>query len=181
MSTVRPALDVIQALLLAARHPGIAAVEPYGTGVGGIEGVRVRFVWGNDHLWAYLAGNDVGPDGRPIDRKPAPKPFLPSVPWAPVPDPKAESGSREKWLVADYVLHLLHSLLDAARPEQFTSWNPVGLDRVGLGHGPSGLAITTAGGARLVLRVMIGSGANRDPDDNPWPDYRIPDKLTLAA
>jgi hypothetical protein len=180
--TVRPALDVIQALLLAAEHPGIAAVEPYGPGVGGIEGIRVRLVWEpSNSMLAYLAGSDLGPDGRPIDRKPAAKAFLPTVPWAPVPDPKADGGTRDKWLPVDYMLHLVYGLLEVARPDSFRLWEPVGLDRVGLGHGPSGLAITTAAGARLVLRVYIGSGTNQDPDDDPWPGYRTPDRLTAAA
>lgn len=172
--TVRDTLDVLQALLLAAQHPGIRDVEPYGPGVGGIEGVKVRFVWEpNNHLWAYLAGNDIDGNGRQVDRKPSPKPFAESVPWAPVPDPKSDTGSRDKWLAADYVLKLVHDLCETARPDMFQSWTPVALHGVGLGHGPSGLAIA-AGNTRTVIRVTIGSGPNRDPEQDPWPGYRMP-------
>ena len=173
-TTVRDTLNVIQALMASCQHPGIRDVEPYGPGVGGIEGVKVRFEWDAGYLWAYLVGNDLNPEGRPIDRKPTPKPFLAGVPWAPVPDPKSATGSRDKWLAADYVLKLAHDLCDAARPDQFRSWTPVGLQGVGLGHGPAGLLITAADGTRQVVRVTIGSGPFRDPEDDPWSGYTIP-------
>lgn len=180
--TVRLALDAIQALLLAAGHPGLREIEPYGPGVGGNEGVKARFTWGaEDSLWAYFMGTDLNPDGRPIDRKPEPRAFPDDCPWITIPDPKADGGARRKWLPADYMLRLVHDLCDTLRPAPLTGWTPVGLQGVGDGHGPSGLAVTTTDGQRFVLRVMIGSGSNRDPDDDPWPDYRIPDGLTLAA
>jgi hypothetical protein len=175
MSAARQTLDVLQHLLQDAGHPGIREVVPYGPGVGGVEGIKVRFAWEpNNFLYAFLAANDLDPNGKPIDRKPSPKPFAENVPWAPVPDPKADGGSRDKWLAADYVLKLLHDLCETRRPAAFTSWTPVGLQGVGLGHGPSGLAVTGADGTRLVVRVTIGSGPNRDPEDDPWPGYSIP-------
>lgn len=169
-TTVRTMLDVFQALLLSAQHPGITEVVPYGPGVGGNEGIKARFTWdGNKYLWAFLLGNDLNPDGKPIDRKPQPKPFPDNCPWAPAPD---RAGDR--WLVTDYVLKLVHDLCDTARPDLFTGWQPVGLQNVGDGHGPSGLLVTTAGGPAQVLRVTTGSGPNRDPEDDPWPGYTIP-------
>lgn len=174
-TSVRNTLDAVQALLLAAQHPGIKEVLPYGPGIGGNEGVKARFAWDTGNfLWAYLLGTDLNQDGKPVDRKPAPKPFLADVPYAPVPDPKQADGTRRKWLAADYVLKLVHDLCEAAQPDPFTSWTPVALHNVGLGHGPSGLRIATASGPALILRVTIGSGPSRDPEADPWPDYTIP-------
>lgn len=172
--STRDILDVFQAILTVSQHPGIREVTPYGPGVGGIEGVKVRFEWDAGYLWAYLAGNDLDKDGKPYDRKPERKPFLPTGPWAPVPDPKSESGFKNKWLVVDYVLKFVYDLLEAARPGMFAEWESVGLRNVGLDHGPNGIRVTTASGTKLVVRVTIGSGPNRDPEDNPWPDYTIP-------
>lgn len=173
MASTRQILDIFQQLLTDCGHPGIREVEPYGPGIGGVEGIRVRFEWDAGSLWVNLQGSDLNSDGKPIDRKPTPKPFLESVPWAPVSDAKAETGFKDKWLIADYALKLVHDLCETTRPDGLTSWTPVGLHNVGLGHGPNGLAVATADGTRLVVRVTIGSGQFRDPDNNPWPDWTL--------
>jgi hypothetical protein len=161
----RDILNVFEALLRASGHPGIKLVEPYGPGVGGFEGVKIRFEWDGAYSWAYLFT-----DGN--ERKPAPQPFTDTVPLAHVPDSKG--GTVEKWLLLDYTLKLVHDLCETTRPEPFTSWTPIGLDDVGHGHGPVALAITCTDGTRQVLRATIGSGPTGDPKADPWPDYSIP-------
>ncbi len=168
--SARNILDVFEALFRAAAHPGIKDVQPYGPGVGGFEGVKVRFEWGNgDYLWAYLFA-----DGD--DRKPAPKPFAADVPYAP--DPDSESG--RKWLVVDYVLKLVHDLCVTARPDAFTGCVPVALHNVVREHGPSGLRVATTDGAARILRVTIGSGNTKDPEEDPWVGYEIPEEGVRA-
>lgn len=162
----REILNVFEALLLASQHPGITQVEQYGPGIGGLEGVKVRFEWTGGNAWAYLFTDE-------SDLNPAATPFADKAPLADVPDAKS-GGTVEKWLLLDYVLKLAHGLCEAAKPSPLSGWTPVALKNIGHGSGPTGLAVTCADGTKRLVRVTIGSGATGDPKSDPWPGYVIP-------
>ncbi|MEU4777448.1 hypothetical protein [Micromonospora sp. NPDC023633] len=150
---VSQALDVVEALLRAAEHPDIVAVERYGADVqpGGQSPAGVKAVHGSGSaalLWGAVP---------PRDATPVP---LPSEPLPP------------KWRAAR-ILVLAHQLLDAARPDVFRSWE---LCRQAGVESPvaAALRITASDGSVVYLRATSAAGSMGEPETDPHPDYRIP-------
>jgi hypothetical protein len=150
-------LDVLAALLAAADHPEVAAVERYGQDLvpGGPSpaGVRVRYRNGSEaYLWVAL-----WPGENPL---PTPETL---------PSPKRR---------ADRIAVFTAQLLDVARPAQFAAWRVVALPDLGpleeSGKAPRGVRIDCADGTSLLLRATSGVGPSGDPDEDPYPGYRIP-------
>ncbi|MFC4146636.1 hypothetical protein ACFO0M_10245 [Micromonospora mangrovi] len=148
------ALDLIEALLRAAEHPDITAIERYGRDAqpGGQSPAGVKAQHRSSDAWALLSA-----DVPPRTAQPAP---LPTEPLPP------------RWRAAR-MLVLVHELLDAARPEQFAGWELVRQEGT---HSPvaAGIRITARDGSVIYLRGMAASGQQRDPEIEPYPDYRIP-------
>ncbi|MEV4282345.1 hypothetical protein [Actinoplanes xinjiangensis] len=154
-------LDVIGTLLRDCGHPEIEAVERFGTDAtpGGPSpaGLRIRYVNG---ALAYLWGA-IWPGETELpapDRLPPPR------------------GNRPDRAVALAVL-----LLDAARPPEFRSWQLVALPDLGptgqRGKVPRGLRIVGADGTSLLLRATAAGGPEREPEDEPFPGWRVPADL----
>ncbi|QLQ38016.1 hypothetical protein [Micromonospora robiginosa] len=151
---VSQALDIIEALLNAAEHPDIAAVERYGRDAqpGGQSPAGIRVQHRSSDTRALLMA-DVPP------RTAQPVPVL----TEPLPP---------KWRAAR-ILVLVHQLLDAARPEQLAGWELVTQDGT---HSPvaAGIRITARDRSVVYLRGIAASGQQREPENDPYPDYRIP-------
>lgn len=162
------ALDVIERLLAAARHPDITAVARYGPGLGpwgptsqaskvkAITGVRVTFQsTATASLWEA-----VWPDPAPV----------------PVPDMPAPSRRAQRLLL------LAAALLDHAKPDQFRAWQLVTLPGLGLederGVMPSGLLLTDTSGKQFLLRATAtGPTVGAEPAAEPFPDWAIPEEV----
>jgi hypothetical protein len=151
-------LDVLETLLVASGHPEIEAVERFGSDAapGGPSpaGVRIRYVSGAlAYLWGAVWPSET--DLPTPDRLPPPR------------------GNRP-----DRAVVLAAMLLDAARPPEFRSWQPVALANLGpteqRGKVPRGLRIVAADGTSLLLRATAAGGPDRDPSDEPYPDWRVP-------
>ncbi|WP_430784962.1 hypothetical protein [Actinoplanes sp. G11-F43] len=143
-------LDVVEALLRAAAHPEIEAVERYGTAPAGI---RVRLVDGAvTYLWGAIWPGEA--DLPTPDRLPPP------------------AGRRPDRLAVLTVM-----LLDAARPAEFRSWTLVALTDLGpegeRGKVPRGVRIVAADGTSQLLRVTAAGGPERAPGAEPWPEWRV--------
>lgn len=157
-------LDVMEALLRAADHPDHVTVSRYGrdTRPGGQSpsGVKVTHQSGAaSMLWAAVPHRDA----RPLP--------VPAV----LPPPARRP---------DRILTLTHRLLDAADPDEFTSWEICATPGVGAWDDntppPSALRITCRDGSIAYLRTTAASGPNGaagDPDTDPWPNYRIPEGI----
>lgn len=151
------ALDVIEALHRAAEHPDVVDITRYGRDVapGGQSPSGVR-VWYRSGSSAMLWGAVPPPDAVPVP--------LPSE--MPPPRLRAARG-----------LIFAHQLLDVARPEQFTGWE---LCRQPGCEVPvaAALRITARDGSVIYLRGTAAcgpGGVGGEPDQDPYPDYRIPD------
>lgn len=164
--TTSPALDLVEQLIVAARHPDIAAIERYGPGQGpwgptvekstakSITGVLVKYQSSaTASLWEA-----VWPDAAPV---PAPDNLPPNrrAPRLPV---------------------FVAQLLDYAKPEQVLSWHLLAGPGVGLdseqGVMPFGLGLVLADGSRHVLRATAtGPTVGLEPTAEPFPEYVIPE------
>jgi hypothetical protein len=158
-------LDVVGTLLRNCGHPEIEAVERFGADAapGGPSpaGLRIRYVNGAlAYLWGAIWPHET--DLPAPDRLPAPR------------------GNRPDRAVVLAVL-----LLDAARPPEFRSWQLVALPDLGptgqRGKVPRGLRIVAADGTSLLLRATAAGGPERDPENEPHPDWRIPPVTALSA
>lgn len=151
---VSQALDIVEALLNAAEHPDITAIERYGRDAqpGGQSPAGVKTQHRSSDAWALLMA-----DVPPRAAQPVP---LPTEPMPP------------RWRAAR-ILVLVHQLLDAARPEQLGGWELVAQEGT---HTPvaAGIRITARDGSVIYLRGMAASGERREPENDPYPDYRIP-------
>jgi hypothetical protein len=163
-------LGVMERLLIAAKHPDIVSVERYGTSnapwgptvetskTKSITGIMVRHQsTATASLW--LAE---WPGEQPAE--------LPKV----LPAPRQNRAPR--------LAILAGQLLDAAKPEQFKAWRMVTLPNLGrpdVQAGlPFGLSIVTADNTRVLLRVTAtGPTVGQDPDEEPFPDYTIPEEV----
>ncbi|MDI6102500.1 hypothetical protein QLQ12_28155 [Actinoplanes sp. NEAU-A12] len=151
-------LDVIETLFQACGHPEIEAVERFGSdtvpGGPSPSGVRIRYV---DGALAYLWGA-----------------VWPSETDLPTPETLPPPAGRRP----DRVAVLAALLLDAARPAGFRSWRLVALRDLGpsdeRGKVPRGLRIVCADGTSLLLRATAAGGPERAPEEEPYPDWRIP-------
>ncbi|GLY25385.1 hypothetical protein [Micromonospora sp. NBRC 101691] len=148
------ALDVMEALHHAAEHPDVTDIRRYGRDAqpGGQSpaGVRVWYRSGSSFmLWGAVP---------PREAKPVP---LPSE--MPPPRLRAARG-----------LMFAHQLLDVAQPEQFTSWE---LCRQPGCEVPvaAALRITARDGTMIYLRGTSACGQGAEPEQEPYPDYHIPE------
>lgn len=164
------ALDIIERLLQSAQHPDIVSVARYGPNLGPwgptVAQSRVKAISGVKVVHPSTATASVWeavwPAGQPVD------------PPAVLPGPRQNRAPR--------LLILLQQLLDVAKPDTLTSWQLVALP--GLGDPqtqaglPTGLAIVTATGDRVLLRATAtGPVVGADPDVDPFVDYRIPEEV----
>lgn len=150
---VSQALDVVEALLRAAEHPDVTAVERYGRDVqhGGQSPAGVKVVHRSGSagmLWAAVPPRDAVAVPLPGE----------------MPPPR---------LRAARVLVFVHQLLDAARPEQFTSWELCRQPGVEVPVAAA-LRITARDGSVIYLRGTSASGAGAEPEQDQHPDYQIP-------
>ncbi|MDG4774153.1 hypothetical protein [Solwaraspora sp. WMMD792] len=153
---VAEVLDVLEALFQTSKHPDITDVRRYGqdTEPGGNSpaGVRVYYSTGSTGmLWAAVG-------------KPAPAPA--SLP-AEMPAPRERARRTLAFAV---------QLLDFARPEEFTSWEPCAF--TGVHSSPSGVKITCRDGGAVFLRATATTGPGGiagEPNEDPYPDYQIPE------
>jgi hypothetical protein len=140
-------LDIIEDLHRRAAHPDIASIDRYD---GALAGVELRY---QSTSKVYLAVVD--PGKAKVTPHPLPEGVLPIKQRAP------------------RALKLLHDLLETARPAQFTSWQPVAVEDIGLQ--PCGLGIVCADGSRVLVRVTAGGATQGfEPETDPYPDYVIP-------
>jgi hypothetical protein len=153
-------LDLLRRLIEGAQHPDIADVRLYS---GGPEpernGVAVRDQR-QGHM--YLAGTTWKGE-TPVD--------TPDV----LPPPK---------LGAQRIAVLAVKLLDVARPAELKAWRLVALPDLGStdarGVAPAGVSLACADGTRVLLRATHGGAqAERDPEEDPFPDWRVPDSLAV--
>ncbi len=166
-------LGIIERLLVASEHPDIVKVERYGTATEPwgpnaersktktVSGVRVIYTaTSGAMLWGAIS---------------------PDVVTVPAPDempPPSQRAFRLPIFVAQ--------LLDAARPAGFTSWELVARPVIGpkdrLGALPSGLRITCADNTKMLLLAQAtGAMVGTDPDEEPFPDYTIPETIKAPA
>ncbi len=167
-------LDVMERLLTAAAHPDIVHVERYGPGLGpwgpnvqqstvkAITGVRVV------HQSTATASlrEAVWPGEQPVD--------VPAV----MPAPKQNRAPR--------LAIFAYQLLEAARPAELKAWRLVTLPDLGnqakQAGLPFGLSVVTADGQKMLLRVTAtGPTVGGEPDDEPYPDYVIPEEVRSAG
>jgi hypothetical protein len=159
-------LDVIEQLLVAAKHPDIVAIDRYGPGLGpwgpSVEESKVKRITGvkvthqstaTASLWEA-----VWPGGQPV---PAPT-DLP-------PDRRATR-----------LLVFTAQLLDFAKPDQLRSWQLLALPDLGpdseQGATPAGLGLVATDGAKVLLRsTSTGPTVGTEPAEDPFPDYVIPE------
>jgi hypothetical protein len=151
---VTHALDVIEGLLRAAEHPDITAVERYGRdpqpGGQSPAGVKVVHRSGSTGmLWAAVPPRDATAVPLPGE----------------MPPPR---------LRAARVLVFAHQLLDVARPEQFTGWELCRQPGVEVPVAAA-LRITARDGSVIYLRGTSASGSGAEPEQDPYPDYQIPE------
>ncbi|QOC89890.1 hypothetical protein [Micromonospora craniellae] len=151
---VSQALDMIEALLRAAEHPDITAVQRYGRDAqpGGQSPAGVKALHRSGSaamLWAAVP---------PRDATPVP---LPSDPLPP------------RWRAAR-ILVLAHQLLDVARPDQLAQWE---LCRQAGVESPiaAALRLNARDGSVVYLRGTSAGGTSREPETDPFPDWQIPE------
>lgn len=161
---VTKALDIMEALFRAAEHPDITAIERYGQDAepGGQSppGIKITHQSGSTAmLWAAVPNRDAKP-----------------VPLGEMPPPRWRF-----WRL----LVLAHQLLDAAQPEQFSEWELCAAPGIGWVQDgqptPSALRITCRDRSVLYLRATAASGSAREPETDPYPDYRIPQGIQDAV
>ncbi|UQU64874.1 hypothetical protein COUCH_00455 [Couchioplanes caeruleus] len=152
-------LDVLEGLFVASEHPEIVEISRYGqtdavAGVPPYAGVRVKYPSG---ATAMLWGSNE-PGGVPV----------------PVPEVMPTVARR-----APRIAIFAAQLLDVARPSIFRSWTLLAFPSLGLeserGTMPFGLSIVGADGTTTQLRATATGGDVRDPAEDPYPDYRIPE------
>jgi hypothetical protein len=160
-------LDIIEGLLRASEHPDIAAIERYGTlGApwnpkdlspnGSITGVRVTY---QATSTAMLYGSlRTGEKAIPVPDT--------------MPSPKEARVQRLPIFVAQ--------LLNFAQPPEFRSWQLVAFPGIGTtgqqGTAPAGVSIQCADGTKMLLQSQAtGAMVGTDPDEEPFPDYVIPE------
>jgi hypothetical protein len=147
-------LDVVEAVFRVSQHPDIAEIERYGRdaapGGGSPAGIKVRYGTGSSGLL-------FGDDKRDAVRIEVP---------AEMPHFK---------LRAPYTAVLAVRLLDAARPEPFTSWHLIALKSIGhtTDH-VSGLRIECGDGSSHQLRATGMGSQTPEPDEDPALGYQIP-------
>lgn len=174
-------LDVIEQLLTAAAHPDIVSVERYGSGEAygptkekskeqHLTGLKVTY---RSTATALLNGR-IEPNVRPV-------PMPDSLPPRFSPPGKDGTSKALSILRAPMLVILVHRLLDAARPAQLTSWQPMsGPDGVDgpAGDLPFGLGITCADGTKhLLLAQATGATIGHEAVEDPFPDWRVPDAV----
>ncbi|MFI1194162.1 hypothetical protein ACH4T9_13005 [Micromonospora sp. NPDC020750] len=151
-------LDVMVALFWAAEHPDYTNLTRYGRdpmpGGQSPAGVKATHMSGSTlMLWAAAEPRDAKPVG--MDES-----MLTCMPGR--------------------TLRLAHLLLDAARPEQFVSWQLCAAPGVGwptTGESPSAIRIAGRDGSIAYLRATAASGPRggaAEPKTDPCPDYQIP-------
>ncbi|SCL16081.1 hypothetical protein GA0074694_1484 [Micromonospora inyonensis] len=151
---VTEVLDALAALYGACDHPDVVEVSRYGrdTKPGGQSppGVKVTYRSGSS---AMLSAT--------VEPRPAPEP----VPLPAEMPPPTQRAVR--------MLVFTTQLLDHARPPVFRSWETC--DLAGVWLSPSALRINCADGSTVYLHVTVASGASREPETDPHPDYRFPE------
>lgn len=158
-------LDVIEGLLQAAQHPDYTSVARYGRdsmpGGQSPAGVKATHMSGSTSL-LWCAAPDR--DARPVS---------------------PELAAEAMVCMPGRALNLLRRLLEAAEPEQFTSWEMCAAPGVGWprhGESPSALRITGRDGSVAYIRATAASGpggAAAEPKSDPCPDYEIPEGVRL--
>jgi hypothetical protein len=148
-------LDVVEGLLRASGHPDIVEIRRYGSEPS-ITGVRVRY---QATSTASLFGA-TWPGAQPL-----------AVPEK-LPAPKQRRAPR----IAIFAVWLL----EAARPQEFRSWQLVALPGLGSekepGPFPAGVSLECADGSTTLLRASAtGATVGSEPDEEPFPDYVIPE------
>lgn len=164
MGTAR-VLDVVERLLVAAKHPDIVAIEQYGPGDGPwgptVETSKVKHISGVRVTHPTSATASLWESVRPGGQ---------SVP-APSEVPVQRRAPRLVVFVAQ--------LLDYAKPEQFRSWELLTLPEIGPAserHLPFGLGIVMADGSKVLLQATSTSPTvGREPTEEPFPSYVIPE------
>jgi hypothetical protein len=152
-------LDLLKRLLDAAGHPDVAEVSLYS---GGPEpdrnGVAVKDRRGG-HM--YLSGATWKGE-IPVD--------TPDV----LPPPN---------LGAQRIAALTVKLLDAAKPVELQAWRLVALPDLGptdaRSVAPTAVSLVGADGSRMLLRATHGGSQTGDPAEDPHPDWRVPEPLTV--
>jgi hypothetical protein len=163
-----PILDLVERLLRAARHPDITDIRRYGPGHGpwgptaekskvkAITGVKVT----HQSTSTAMLWEAVDPDAVPVSAPPMP--------------PPARRAIRLPLFVA--------RLLDVAQPTQLRSWQLAASPHVGLeaerGVVPYGLMLVGVDGSRTLLMCSAtGPTVGREPTEEPFPDYTIPEEV----
>lgn len=149
------ALDVVEALLRASAHPDFQDIRRYGAdatpGGNSPPGVKVTHQSGSaTMIWLTAAKPDAAPVTLPAEMPPPPQ-------------------------RVQRMVQFLVALFDAARPAQFTSWEPGNYPGVHIS--PAGLRITAADSSKIYLRVTNASGASREPTEDSHPDYQFPEGI----
>ncbi|WP_328344626.1 hypothetical protein [Micromonospora sp. NBC_00421] len=156
----RAVLDVVEALLRAAEHPDYTNITRYGRdslpGGQSPAGVKAAHMSGSTSmLWAAEVPREATPVQADDDV------LVTSMPGR--------------------MLRLMVRLLDAARPNGFTSWQLCAAPGVGWpasGESPSAIRIVGDDGSVAYLRATAASGPRggaAEPKTDPCPDYRIPE------
>lgn len=148
------ALDVLEALFRAAEHPDVTDITRYGRdpqpGGQSPSGVRVWYRSGSSSmLWGAVAPRDATPVPLPGE----------------MPPPRLR-GARG--------LVLAHQLLDFARPEQFAGWELCRQPGIEVPVA-AGIRITARDKSVIYLRGTSACGQGAEPDQEPYPDYQIPE------
>lgn len=160
-------LDVIEGVLIASEHPEIVEVERYGNATEpwgptvaesrskSISGVMVKYSSSSTaSIWGGVQPGEI---------------------VIPMPEEMPPIGRRAPRLAI-----FVAQLLDVARPAPFASWRLSGFPDLGLesdrGKWPSGVTVVCADGTEMLLRVTsTGTTVGREPEEDPFPDYRIPE------
>ncbi|MER7166801.1 hypothetical protein ABT336_12155 [Micromonospora sp. NPDC000207] len=153
-------LPVMERLLRLAEHPDYTNVACYGAdsmpGGQSPAGVKALALSGSTSLlWCAV----VPADARPVS---------------------GELAEEAMVCMPGRTLRLAHRLLDAARPDEFVSWELCAASGVGWprhGESPSAIRVTGSDGSVAYLRATAASGprgAAGEPKEDPCPDYQIP-------
>ncbi|WP_436532878.1 hypothetical protein [Actinoplanes sp. HUAS TT8] len=152
-------LDLLKRLIEAGQHPDITDVSVFSRGPElARNGVAVKDRWSGS---TFLSGSDWKRES-PVE--------TPAV----LPPPK--KGVQR-------IATLTIMLLDAARPAQLQAWRPVALPDLGptdaRGATPAGLSIVCADGTHFLLRATQGGSQLPTPDEDPHPEWRVPEGLSI--
>ncbi|WP_250000350.1 hypothetical protein [Actinoplanes sp. M2I2] len=160
-------LDVVERLLVAAEHPEIVKVERYGTATEpwGPDAARSRTTTISGLKATFTSTSTALLNGR----------ILPGVVDVPMPAELPLPTLR-----APRFATFVAQLLNVARPKQFTSWQLVSPPAMGPadrpGTLPYGISISCADGTKMLLLCQAtGAMVGKEPEEEPFPGYVIPE------